>query len=858
MDSLSVLIESNQCCSDESIPCIEPAQYVINRHGKKMAVQFDMITERNKALCQQSIYGKSLPNVDLVNLTERVIARFKNGITTREIDYICAQVCQEITTHPDYQMLAAKIYINDLHKRTPINLNEMIDKIMTLTEDKKVLRLSDELISVVSEYSQQINQKLEQTKYRDYRFNLFGYLTLSKSYLLRVFDKKYSSKSFTSLNSDIIIERPCHFYMRIALGIYLNEIITDDSIVDDVNNMPLSLQKAFKFYDVLSLQLVSQATPTLLNAGMKVPQMSSCFQLSTGDDLNELFSTVKSCGLISKLSGGISLILDNVRGADSVIHGTGGIASGLSGYLQILDKTQLYVDQGGNRKGAFAAYLSIDHVDLFDFLAAARIKGDESTMQTNAPNLKYGLMVSDLFMRTMIAATKDPNVEWYLFSPDDYPDLYLTYGEEYEGAYIRGIEAKKYRKSVKMSAVISELFKTWSQTGNPYILFKDNINHKSNLSHVAPIRSSNLCCEVLIPTWSNYDVKTFQSFNKDNTSGEFGVCNLGAICLENFVADSTINYHAIIDAAALECEILNKVIDMNFNPTPECERSNKRHRPIGIGLMGLADVFAKLKIAYGSERSIIVARSIAAAVYYGAMTKSHELASVHGSFPSFKDSSTQCGWLQPDMWVTNQDDSRIRFHLDPCQFDWNFPLNTQMFDKLRENAKKCLRNCYVTAYMPTATTSNICNQNECFEPFTTNVYTRKTLVGEFICINKHLAEELGPILTEKMQREIIMNDGSIQSIVGIPEEIKERYKTARELDVKSIIDVCHAMAPFICQSMSMNLYFNTPDLKKILGALVYGWKKGLKTGMYYCHQMPASSAGKTTAVCTPDCSSCAL
>jgi ribonucleoside-diphosphate reductase alpha chain len=825
---------------------IMPAIYVINRHGDKVAVHFDIITQRNELLRSSPMYGPPLTAINSSAITAEVVRRFRNGMTTRELDAETAAICIDHSTHHiDYDHLAARVYVSDLHKRTPAQMHQMVADLIKSAPTPDAVRYSEEFIGIVNRAAERLITKMD--SFRDYRLNFFGFQTIARSYLLRA-DVK-SEKS--SLIDTQLSERPQHLYMRIAIGIFVCQPDGQGHLLDD-EKFNVCFDAAEKYYDALSLQLVSNATPTILNAGTKISQLSSCFQLATGDDLPTLCDTLKSAALISKWSGGISLWLHNVRAEGSPIRKTGGRSTGIKHYMKILNDMQIYVNQGGNRPGAFAIYLSVDHDDIFTFLSMARLKGEEALRSTNAPDLKYALWVPDLFMEIFISELEGTgDGTWYLFDPNTAPGLHLYYGPEYSQLYYKYVAEGRARRSVKASEIISEAFKTWIQVGTPYVMFKDHINRKSNMQNVGPICSSNLCTEILIPSWSAFDAPDFARFNSANAGhGEFGVCNLAAICLENFIIDGTVDFAGIAAAAALETNALNRIIDINYYPSIECQLSNRRHRPIGIGIMGLANVLAQLNIIYGSPEACNLAAAIAATVYFGALQESCTLADMHGAYESFAGSPISRDILQPDLWVNHN-------NLAP---DWevaiekttNGFLRSGDWAVLRARAACGVRNAYLTAYMPTATTSNIVGQNECFEPFTSNIYTRKTLAGEFLVINRSLMQVLNTagLWNDDMRREIIAAGGSIQGIDRIPQDIRRVYRTAREMHPSLIIRMAKALSPFICQSMSMNLYLDEPNLPKIIRFLVEGWEAGLKTGMYYCHTQPAAGSQKTSVVVT--------
>jgi len=846
--------------------------YVINRQGKKVPVLFDEITARNEKLCSDPVYGPKLLAIDSPAITAEVVRRFCNGMSTAELDAETAAICIDRSTHhSDNEWLAARICVSSLHKRTPATLPGMVDAIVAAAPDRASIRYSDELIAIVHRAADAITGAIDLS--RDFRFRFFGFQTVARSYLIRPSCRRQEK---SPLLDDQLMERPQHLYMRVALGIF---VCQPDKRGHEAEEAVFAqrLALAFRFYDALSLHLVSNATPTLLNAGTVFDQMSSCFQLATGDNLLELFNTLKSAALISKWSGGISIWLHNVRAEGAPIRGTGGRSTGIKNYMKILNAVQVYVDQGGNRPGAFAVYLSVDHDDIFTFLKMARLKGEEALLAQIAPDLKYALWVPDLFMEALtaqlentarVAAGGENDLlagDWYLFSPDEAPGLHLVYGNEYRILYARYVAERRARRCVKAGDIIDEAFKTWAQVGVPYVLFKDAINHKSNMSNIGPICSSNLCSEITIPSWSESDASDFARFHPGNANGgEVGVCNLAAICLENFVVKNdcgveTLDFAGIADAAGLETRALNRVIDLNYYPSEECRRSNHRHRPIGVGYMGLADVLARLGIVYGTTEAQVVARGVAASVYYGALRESCRLAKTEGSYETFDGSPISKGKLQPDLWVDAgdlapgwEDDVEVATGGFLTRHDW---------ENLRAMARKGVRNAYLAAAMPTATTGAIVGMNESVEPHTSNIYPRKTLAGEFLIVNRHLMRQLMALglWDEKMRREILAAGGSVQGIARVPAEVRRLFRTAREIHPSLTIRMAKSMAPFICQSMSMNLFLDEPNLPKIIRFLVEGWKAGLKTGMYYCHTAPATGSQKTSVVETAEvCTSCVL
>jgi ribonucleotide reductase alpha subunit len=1356
-DSLAALVaevmRANLEHASDAAPSSKPsASYVVNRHGKRVPVQFDVVTERIEELRSNPAYGPELSAIDSVEITAEVIKRFRNGMKTRELDIETVATCNERSPeHSDYDAMATRICVSDLHKRTPASLREMIRAIVDAAEDERSVRYSDEYIAIVERAKDAIDAKIDSS--RDYRLKYLGFTTAARSYLIRPGIRTEES----SLRDTQIMERPQHLYMREALGIFVCQPDGKGHEAPE-SAFQASLTQAFHYYDMISLQLISNATPTALNAGTKVPQLSSCFQSSVGDDLNDQYTGLRSFANISKWSGGVSIWIHGVRAEGAPIRGTNGTASGIGRYLRVLNDTQLYVNQGGNRPGAFVVYLMVDHDDIFSMLEAARIKGEGATNSTNSPDLKYALWVSNLFLDAVRAQLKnienvvaggidDPHAgDWHLFDPDQSPGLHLVYGDEYCQLRARYIAEGRFRRCVKAGDIISEAFKTWAMGGTPYVLNKDHINLMSNMKNVAPIASSNLCvagtalvltragycridgladrevevwngaewsrtvvrrtsdssslirvklddgsdldctayhkfyvhnesdkrdvgaeshvarearawelkigdplesppawplvegdrelahaytagffaargyytqpskatrcrhprsggnafcerhqsatfagpwspssqrcaaqhdelrvrlnsmqrslicelavfgaeaaesveverlygrcpyasgdrkntaavvhmgtfaagnnclqkdeilvseeppiiesiditrctsaahnssslcaaiiqgegensftvrltdnlptttyrplpgasrtwicresgevidlpasttissrlewlagfcdgaghlivdpfegheamarppvaisipsgdkaqlkvlrlmlqtlgcsptirpahalldgvhasahelvialfdlemlirlgfrtrwldisaaverarevlprrdprpwrrvakvsslqdkqatycfneprrhrgvfngiysgqcCEITIASWSEFDKDQFARFHPGNAAGgETGVCNLDAVALESFATIETkidpkityigrpgarINFAGISAAGGLAVRALNRIIDLNYSPSPECNRSNIRHRPVGVGIMGLADILALVRVAWGSRKGCTIARGISAALYYGTTSESAALAEIEGPYSTFEGSPISQGLLQPDLWVQNG-------FLDP-KWEEEIEATTGGYLKpsdwaaLRARVRKGVRNAYTTAYMPTATTSNIAGQNECFEPYTTNLYTRKTLAGEFFIVKRHLMAELIELglWDAKMQREIIAAEGSIQNIARIPKEVRLRHLTARQIHPSRYIWMAKAMSPFICQSMSLNYYGDKPNLPKLLRFLLEGQAEGLKTHMYYCHSRPASGSkieipSDTTAIVVP-------
>lgn len=877
-------------------PC--PAPHVVDRHGRKQPARFELITERNAQLCAGGREGEcgARLELDCSALSAEVARRFCDGMTTRQLDFETVALCiQRAARDPAHDALAVRVLISDLHKRTPADHAALVAALAAAAPTPRALRFSEEYQKIVARGATRIAARLAPA--RDYRLRYFGAQTLLRSYVLRPGCRTAAGDESSLLDTQLA-ETPQNLYMRVALGVF---VARPDGRGHEAPEPEFQarLEMALELYDALSLQRVSNASPTLFNAGTTMPQLSSCFQLAAGDDLASILDTVKAAGMVSKAAGGVSVALHAVRAEGAPIHRTGGRSTGIKHVLRILNDVQNYVDQGGNRPGATAVYLSPDHADVFTFLALARRKGEEALRGVSAPDLKYALWVPDLFMEALQAelaageraragappAPGDAEAgDWPLFSPDSAPSLRLAYGEEYRALHARYLAEGRAVRTVKASDIIGEAFRTWAQTGLPYVLFKDHINRKANMKNVAPICSSNLCCEITIPAWSEFDAPEFARFHPGNIAGEFGVCNLGALCLESFLVEGpggpALDWGGLVAAAGLEVRALNRIIDLNSTPCEEGRRSNLRHRPVGLGVMGLADVLARLRLPYGSERALRVARAIAAVVYYGALRESAALAGKEGAYATFAGSPLSQGLLQPDLWV-GTGHYRV-LGAPPGSSDWEAEvaaltggfLLASDWAALRARVQRTgVRNAYVTAYMPTASTSNIVGQNESFEPFTSNVYTRHTLAGEFVLVNRHLVRELQALglWDDQMSREVLAAGGSVQALARIPEELRRRFRTAREVHPSLLTRTAAAMAPFVCQSISLNLFLDAPDLPKILRFLFEGWEAGLKCGLYYCHTQPAAGSQKTSArapadkpppaACRrddPACTSCAL
>ena len=755
---------------------------VVKRSGERNDVSFDKVLQR----VRKSSRGLTV-NPDI--LAQQVLARIVDGIKTSELDELAAQMAASLcTTHPDWGTLASRIAISNHHKNTLGSFSEVVKKLSQQIIPKtgeSISYLSEELLTLIS--GPEAKRIDEYIKYeRDYEFDYFGFKTLEKSYLLK--------DSYMR-----VMERPQHMWMRVALCLWAHD-----------------LPKAFETYDLLSKKFFTHATPTLFNAGTPRPQLSSCYLLAMHEDsIAGIYKTLGDCAAISKYAGGIGLHVHNVRARGALIRGTNGTSNGLIPMLRVFNNTARYVDQGGGRRnGSFAVYLEPWHADVEDFL---KLKLNSGSEEERARDLFYALWISDLFMRRV-----ETDSEWSLFCPSEAPGLADVHGEAFEKLYEGYEAAGRARRKVSARKLWFQILDTQMETGTPYLLYKDAANKKSNQQNLGTIKSSNLCTEII--EYSSPD--------------ETAVCNLASLALPMFVK-SRPAFADVYDFPHLRSVVrtavrnLNRVIDINFYPTPETRKSNMRHRPIGLGVQGLADVFAMLRLSWDSADAAQLNQRIFEHIYYAAVEESAALAVVEGPYETFAGSPASEGRLQPDLWgvtpLTEADKS----------LDWT---------ALRSKAKAGLRNSLLVAPMPTASTSQILGYNECFEPFTTNIYTRRTLAGEFIVVNKYLTRELMDlgIWTDGMKQAIVARNGSIQGIPSIPEEIQARYKTSWELSQQVMIDMAAARGAFICQSQSLNLFVADPTYAKLTSMHFYAWKKGLKTGCYYLRTKAPVAAQKFT------------
>ncbi|HNY54233.1 MAG TPA: ribonucleoside-diphosphate reductase subunit alpha [Chitinophagales bacterium] len=749
--------------------------YVIKRDGRKEPVHFDKITARISKLS----FGLNSTFVMPHRVAQAVIQGLYDGVTTTELDELAARTSANMTVvHPEYAILAARIAVSNLHKNTKKNFSRIIEELYNYIDpktNKQAPLIADDVYEIIMAHKDRLDAAI--VHHRDYNYDFFGFKTLEKSYLLRMYGK--------------VVERPQHMLMRVAVGIHKNDI-----------------DAAIETYDLMSEKWFTHATPTLYNAGTPKAQLSSCFLLTMKDDsIKGIYDTLKNCAEISQAAGGIGLSIHNVRAKGSYIKGTGGESNGLVPMLQVFNATARYVDQGGGkRKGAFAIYLEPWHADIFDFLELRRPHGKE---EMKARDLFFALWIPDLFMKRV-----KENGKWSLMCPNECPGLADTYGDEFEALYMKYEAEGKFRKQINAQELWFHILDSQTETGTPYMLYKDHVNRKSNQKNLGVIRSSNLCTEIMEYT----------------SADEVAVCNLASINLSRFVENNTFNFEKLYEITYIVTKNLNKVIDVNFYPVPEARNSNMRHRPVGLGVQGLADAFMMLRHAFDSEEARILNKNIFETIYYAALCASKDIAKKDGPYESFKGSPISEGQFQFDMWNVT-------------------PTNRWDWETLRKEIKEFgVRNSLLVAPMPTASTSQILGNNECFEPYTSNIYTRRVLSGQFMVVNKHLLKDLIDLglWSEEMKNAIIANNGSIQPIDGIPQDIKELYKTAWEIKQRSIIDMAADRGAFIDQSQSLNLFMESPNYKKLTSAHFYAWEKGLKTGMYYLRSRPAVDPIKFT------------
>lgn len=749
--------------------------YVIKRDGSKESIKFDKITARIQKLC----YALDPIHVQPVEVAMKVIQGIYPGVTTSELDNLAAETAASMTVkHPDYALLASRIAVSNLHKNTEKSFSKTMEVLYRYLDPKtgaKASLLADDVFEIIQNNAQLLDSSIIYD--RDFGYDYFGFKTLERSYLLKIDGK--------------VAERPQHMLMRVSVGIHKDDVAS-----------------AIETYNLMSERWFTHATPTLFNSGTPKPQMSSCFLLTVKEDsIDGIYDTLKNCAKISQSAGGIGLSIHNVRATGSYIKGTNGTSNGIIPMLRVYNDTARYVDQGGGkRKGSFAIYLEPWHADIFEFLELRKNNGKE---EMRARDLFTALWIPDLFMKRV----KEGGT-WSLMCPNECPGLSDCWGEEFEALYTRYEREGKARKTIPAQDLWFAVMESQIETGNPYMLYKDAANSKSNQQNLGTIKSSNLCTEIMEYT----------------SSDEIAVCNLASIALPRFVIDGKFDHQRLFDVTYVVTKNLNKIIDGNYYPVPEARRSNMRHRPIGLGIQGLADAFILLRFPFDSPEARALNAEIHETIYYASMTASKDLAKVDGAYETYEGSPISKGIFQFNMWGVNPS----------ARWEW---------DILREEIKKYgVRNSLLLAPMPTASTSQILGNNECFEPYTSNIYTRRVLSGEFVVVNKHLLKDLVKLglWNDNLKNKIINANGSVQDIAEIPQNVKDLYRTVWEIPQRALIDMAADRGAFICQSQSLNLFVPSPNFGKLTSMHFYAWEKGLKTGMYYLRTKAAADAIKFT------------
>lgn len=748
--------------------------HVVKRDGRTEPVQFDKITARIKKLCYELH-----DSVDPVKIAMRVIEGVYDGVTTTELDNLAAEVAAtNAVTHPDYASLASRIAVSNLHKATKKSFTETMEDLYNYIDPitgENASLIATDVIEIIRDNAEFLDSQIIYD--RDFNYDYFGFKTLERSYLLKI--------------NGSIVERPQHMLMRVAVGIHKDDL---GAVVETYNG--------------LSEGWFTHATPTLFNSGTPKPQMSSCFLLTTKEDsISGIYDTLKQCAKISQNAGGIGLSIHDIRATGSYIKGTNGTSNGIVPMLRVFNDTARYVDQGGGkRKGSFAIYIEPWHADIYDFLDLKKNHGKE---EQRARDLFYALWIPDLFMKRV-----EENGEWTLMCPNECPGLADSHGAAFEKLYTQYEAQGKGRKTIKAQELWFKVLESQIETGTPYMLYKDAANGKSNQQNLGTIRSSNLCTEIIEYT----------------APDEVAVCNLASIALPKYVNDGAFDHDKLFEVTYQVTKNLNRIIDRNYYPIPEARNSNMRHRPIGLGVQGLADVFILMRHPFDSDEARALNREIFETIYYAACTASKDLAKAEGPYETFKGSPASQGRLQFDMWGVTPTD----------RWEW---------DVLKEEIKKHgMRNSLLLAPMPTASTAQILGNNECFEPYTSNIYTRRVLSGEFIIVNKHLLRDLTKLglWDEDMKNRIISANGSIQNINEIPDNLKALYRTAWEIPQRALIDMSADRGAYICQSQSLNVFMENVNTAKLTSMHFYAWKKGLKTGMYYLRTKAATDAIKFT------------
>ena len=811
--------DSSSASASESASASD--MHVLKRNGEREIVAFDKILARLKNLGKKS----GITGVNYTTLVIKIIDQLYDNIPTTKIDELTAQQCAMMAVqHPDYGTLGSYIIISNMHKNIPSGFYEAMRQLYEYRDShnkhvpiisKQVWDFLHEIIDtprngtgVAGPGPYMVHQALEQMiqHQRDYLIDYFGFKTLERSYLMR--------------SRGVIVERPQHMWMRVALGIHSQR--TDSRTIYE------TLVFIQNTYDAMSQKYMTHATPTLFNAATPRPQLSSCYLIAMeNDSIDGIFDTLKDCAKISKHAGGIGLHIHNIRASGSHIRGTNGASNGIVPMLRVYNNTARYIDQGGRRNGSFAIYLEPWHPDIEDFLEMKKNHGDE---EMKGRDLFYALWVPDLFMERVRGGGAGAGAGadmWSYFCPDECPGLADVYGDDFKALYERYEREGRARKQVKARDLWLKILDSQMETGTPYILFKDAVNKKSNQKNIGTIKSSNLCTEIM-------------EYSDEN---ETAVCNLASIALNRFIDEKTkvMNMTELERITELVVDNLNQIIDINYYPTDKTRTSNLRHRPIGIGVQGLADVFMMMDIPFHSEEARVLNREIFETIYYAALKASMTLAARHGPYETFAGSPASEGILQFDMWgVDPTSDSYPSPKYRTRRYNW-----TELKAKIQKHG---LRNSLLLAPMPTASTSQILGNNECFEPITSNIYTRRTLAGEFIMVNRYLIRDLIALglWNERVKTNIIANQGSVQYIDGLPDAMKLKYKTVWEMPMRHVIDMAADRGAFICQSQSMNLWVEEPNYNILTSMLFYAWNKGLKTGVYYLRRKAKHQAQQFT------------
>ncbi|MDG2426690.1 MAG: ribonucleoside-diphosphate reductase subunit alpha [Flavobacteriales bacterium] len=749
--------------------------FVYKRDGRRELVQFDKITARIKKLC----YGLHA-KVDPQQVTMRVIEGVYDGVTTTELDNLAAEVAAtNAVNHPDYALLASRIAVSNLHKSTKKSFTEVMRDLHQYTDpvtEQPAALIADDVMAIIEEHTEVLDSSIIYD--RDFNYDFFGFKTLERSYLLKVDGE--------------IAERPQQMLMRVSIGIHKDDV-----------------QSAIDTYNMMSEGWFTHATPTLFNAGTPKPQMSSCFLLTMkSDSITGIYDTLQQCAKISQNAGGIGLAIHDIRATGSYIRGTNGTSNGIVPMLRVFNDTARYVDQGGGkRKGSFAVYIEPWHADVFDFLDLKKNHGKE---ENRARDLFYALWIPDLFMNRV-----EEGGDWTLMCPNECPGLSDSHSADFEAKYIAYEKAGKGRKTIKAQDLWFKILESQIETGVPYMLYKDAANAKSNQQNLGTIRSSNLCTEIMEYT----------------SEDEVAVCNLASVALPKFVTeDGTFDHDKLFKVTYQVTRNLNRVIDRNFYPIVEARNSNMRHRPIGLGVQGLADAFILMRHAFDSPEARQLNKDIFETIYYAACTASKDMAAEDGAYETWEGSPASKGQLQFDLWGVTPSD----------RWEW---------DVLKEEiSKHGMRNSLLVAPMPTASTAQILGNNECFEPYTSNIYTRRTLSGEFIIVNKHLLRDLTKLglWDEDMKNRLIAGNGSVQNIAEIPENLKLIYRTSWEISQRSLLDMAADRGAYICQSQSLNVFMENVTNAKLTSMHFHAWRSGLKTGMYYLRTKAATDAIKFT------------